>query len=83
VEKDMDILKVEETLLEIGNELIEELAPESKPEVRVTNMNERSVRLALLLRINNPAKARLIASEVRKRAKDRLDNLRQKTNQVS
>ena len=77
VEKDMDILKVEETLLEIGNELIEELAPESKPEVRVTNMNERSVRLALLLRINNPAKARLISSEVRKRAKDRLDKLRQ------
>jgi len=76
---DLKLSKVEEALIEIGNDLSEELAPDSKPEVRVTKMNERSVRIALLLRINNPAKARLIASEVRKRAKERLDKLRQNT----
>jgi len=73
----LKLSKVEEALIEIGNELSEELAPDSKPEVRVTSLNEQSVKLSLLLRINNPAKARLIASEVRKRAKDRLDKLRQ------
>jgi small conductance mechanosensitive channel len=76
---DLKLSKVEEALIAIGNDLSEELAPDSKPEVRVTKMNERSVKLALLLRINNPAKARLIASEVRKRAKERLDKLRQNT----
>ena len=74
-----ELSKVEEALIDIGNDLSEELAPDSKPEVRVTRINEQSVRLALLLKVNNPAKARLIASEVRKRAKERLDKLRQST----
>lgn len=78
VDKEMDLSDVEEALLQIGNELGEELAPDSKPEVRVTNINERSVRLALLLGIHNPAKSKLIASEVRKRAKDRLDKVRRR-----
>lgn len=78
IDKDMDLSDVEKNLLEIGNELDEELAPDTKPEVRVTSINERSVRLALLLGINNPAKGKLISSEVRKRAKDRLDKIRRK-----
>jgi small conductance mechanosensitive channel len=77
VSADLKLSDVEEALIEIGNDLKEELATDSKPEVRIVNMNERSVRLALLLRINNPAKTRFIASEVRKRAKDRIDKLPQ------
>lgn len=78
IDKDVDLSEVEENLIEVGNELGEELAPDTKPEVRVTSINEKSVRLALLLRINNPAKGRLISSEVRKRAKERLDKIRRK-----
>ncbi len=78
INNDVDLSDVEKNLIEIGNELGEELAPETKPEVRVTNVSEQSVRLALLLRINNPAKGRLISSEVRKRAKERLDKLRRR-----
>ena len=78
INNDIDLSEVEKNLVEIGNELGEELAPDTKPEVRVTNVSEQSVRLALLLRINNPAKGRLISSEVRKRAKERLDKLRRR-----
>ena len=78
VDKDMDLSNVEKILAEIGNELGEELAPDTKPHVRVTSMDEQGVRLALLLGINNPAKSGLISSEVRKRAKERLDKLRRK-----
>lgn len=79
VDDTLDLSEIEKILLEIGTELSEELAPDSKPEVRVTNVNNRSIELALLLKINNPAKGKLIASEVRKRAKKRLDQIRRKT----
>jgi small conductance mechanosensitive channel len=75
ISRDLDLSEVEKTLLDIGSELKEELIPEFIPEVRVTNLNTQSVRLALLLRINNPAKSKLIASRVRKRAKERLDEI--------
>jgi len=75
----LDISEVEKTLLDISSELKEELIPEFVPEVRVTNLNTQSVRLALLLRINNPAKGKLIASMVRKRAKERLYEIKQRT----
>jgi small conductance mechanosensitive channel len=78
IDRDMDLSDAEENLIEIGNELSEELAPDTKPEVRVTSIDEQSVRLALLLGINNPAKSKLISSEVRKRAKERLDKIRRK-----
>lgn len=71
----ISISEIETTLLEIADEMREELAPDSKPEVRVTDMDEHSVKLALLLKINNPAKGAIIASEVRKRAKIRLDQM--------
>lgn len=72
----LDLSEVEKTLLEIATELKEELAPDSKPEVRVNGINNRTIKLALLLKINNPAKSAFIASEARKRAKIKLDELR-------
>jgi small-conductance mechanosensitive channel len=81
VDDTLDLSGVEKILLEIGTELSEDLAPDSKPEVRVTDVNNRAVKLALLLKINNPAKGSLIASEVRKKAKERLDAVRGKTSQ--
>lgn len=79
IDKALDVPELEKILLEIGTELSEELVPDSKPEVRLTNVNNHSIKLVLLLKINNPAKGRLIASEVRKRAKKRLDEIRRKT----
>jgi small conductance mechanosensitive channel len=78
VDKTSDLSAVEKALLEIGAELSEDLVIDSKPEVRVTCINSHSVKLALLLKINNPAKSRLIASEVRKRAKNRMDQIEKK-----
>jgi small conductance mechanosensitive channel len=75
ISRALNLSEVEKMLLEIGIELKEELIPEFVPEVRVTNLNTESVRLALLLRINNPARSKLIASKVRKRAKERLDEI--------
>ncbi|MGQ9551525.1 MAG: mechanosensitive ion channel family protein [Candidatus Bathycorpusculaceae bacterium] len=79
IDKGLDLSEVEKNLLEIGTELREELASDSKPEVRVTKVEDHAVEVALLLRINNPAKGNFIASEVRKRAKMRLDELKRKT----
>ncbi len=75
VDKTLNISSVEKTLFEIGAELSDELVPDSKPEVRLTNMNNHSVELVLLLKINNPAKDGLITSEVLKRAKNRLGEI--------
>lgn len=79
VDKALDLADVEKILLEIGAELSEELIPDSKPEVRMTSLNTHSIKLVLLLKINNPAKGKLIASEVRKKAKNRLDEIQRKT----
>lgn len=76
VEDTMDLSEVEKILIGVGNELKEELAPDSNPEVRVTSVSNQCVKLELLLRITNPAKSRLIASDVRKRAKMKLDELK-------
>jgi len=74
-----DLSEVEKILLEIGTELREELVPDSTPEVRVINLDDHAFELGLFLKINNPAKGKFIASEVRKRAKKRLDEIRRKT----
>jgi len=81
IDDTLDFSEVEKIMLEIGTELREELAPDSKPEVRVTNINNHAIKLMLLLKINNPAKSEFIASEVRKRAKIRLDEIRRKASQ--
>lgn len=77
VEKSLDYSYVEASLLGIGEELREELATDSKPEVRLMSLERDWMRVALLLRINNPAKGKLLASEVRKRIKMKLDAARQ------
>ncbi len=76
VEKSLDYSYVEASLLAIGEELREELATDSRPEVRFLSLDRGWMRVALLLRINNPAKGRFLASEVRKRIKNKLDETR-------
>ena len=78
VDKALNFSDVEQSLLDIGAELSEELATDSKPEVRLISLDGNSMKVELLLRINNPAKGRLLASEVRKRIKMRLGETRQK-----
>lgn len=73
VSRSTDLAIIEKILLDIGTELKEELITDSKPEVRITKLNANIVRVALLLKINNPAKSAFIASEVRKKAKQRID----------
>jgi len=79
IDSTLDLSEVEKVLLEIGNELGEELASDSTPEVRVTEVDNHSVRVELLLKIHNPAKGAIIASEVLKKAKMRLDKIGRRT----
>ena len=72
IDNSLSLQEIEQTLLGIGTELQEELVAESKPEVRLVNFDNRKTKLELLLRINNPAKSRLISSEVLKRIKRKL-----------
>jgi len=65
----VDVQKVEDALLRIGGELQEELVSDSKPEVRLISVGPKTTKLELLLRINNPAKSKLVASDVLKRIK--------------
>lgn len=78
VNEAVKISEIEKILLEIADELKKELTPDSKPEVRVLNVNNHAIKLALLLKINNPAKSAFIASEVRKRAQMKINELREK-----
>jgi small conductance mechanosensitive channel len=79
VDRALDLSEVEKVLLDIGSDLSEELIPDSKPEVRALGVDLHRVRIALLLRVNNPAKGKILASDVRKKAKKRLDELQGKT----
>jgi len=71
----LDLADVEKAFLEIGTELREELIPDSKPEVRLLSLEGDSMKVALLLQINNPAKGKLLASETRKRIKTKLEEI--------
>jgi small conductance mechanosensitive channel len=73
VDRSLSLSEVERILLEVGEELKEALAPDSKPEVRVTNLDEDSVKVELLLRISNPARDAFVASEVWKRTLRKLE----------
>jgi len=79
----LDIVDVERIFMEIGAELGEELIPDSKPEVRLISMDSNSMKVALLLRINNPAKGKLLASEVRKKIKTKLDVRQEQDNKAT
>ena len=74
VDNSLSLREIEQTLLVIGTELQEELVPESKPEVRVAKIDAKTTKLELLIRINNPAKGRLISSEVLKKIKQKLED---------
>jgi small conductance mechanosensitive channel len=76
VNKSLPFSDVERILLEVGEELVDDLVTDSKPEVRLMSLGVVSMKVALLLSINNPAKGRLLASEVRKRFKLKLDATR-------
>jgi hypothetical protein len=75
VDRALDLADVEKAFLEIGTELREELIPDSKPEVRLLSLEGDSMKVALLLQINNPAKGKLLASETRKRIKTKLEEI--------
>ncbi|MCS7138797.1 MAG: mechanosensitive ion channel family protein [Crenarchaeota archaeon] len=78
VDNTLDLSYIEDILIEVSNELKDDLAVDSKPEVRVVRMDNRSVQLELLLRINNPAKSKIIVSEILKRVKTRLKEIKKK-----
>ena len=73
IESKLDFSSVEKALLELGKELADELAPNSKPEVRITSISGEYVLIEFLLMINNPAKRKIIISEILKKVKDKLD----------
>jgi len=72
LDRSLKLPEVERVLLEVGAEMGEALVPDFKPDVRLTYVDERSVKVELLLRIRNPAREAFIASEVRKRALNKL-----------
>ncbi|MBS7619058.1 mechanosensitive ion channel family protein [Candidatus Bathyarchaeota archaeon] len=74
----LQISEVEKILLEAADEVKEELSPNSKPEVRTISVKNNAIELGLLLKINNPAKYSFIASEILKRAKIRIDEIKKK-----
>lgn len=80
IDNTLNMSRIEEILMHVGEELKDDLAPDSKPEVRVIKMDNRSVQLELLLRINNPAKSGIITSEVLKRVKTRLGEIKNDRN---
>jgi len=82
IENSLSSEEIEQTLLSIGTELQEELVPESKPEVRLVKIDAKTTKLELLLRINNPAKGRLISSEVLKKIKQKLQDTQDQTKMI-
>jgi small conductance mechanosensitive channel len=72
LEPDQSLEKAEETLLEIGEELGDELVIDYKPETRITKINGRLPEVVLLLRINNPARGELISSEILRQYVERM-----------
>jgi small conductance mechanosensitive channel len=73
LDRSLALPDVERVLLEVGAEMGETLVPDFKPEVRLTHVDERTLKVELLLRIRNPAREAFIASEVRKRALKKLE----------
>jgi len=71
IDRKLEFSDVEKVLLEIGKELGDELTPNSKLEVRITSISGESIKIELLLMINNPAKRKIIISEVLKKANDK------------
>jgi len=79
VDRSTSLSEVERILLEVGVELKESLAPGFMPEVRVTNLEEDSVKVELLLRISNPAMDDLVTSDVLKKTLTKLEEAKKVT----
>ena len=79
VDRSTSLSEVERILLEVGVELKESLAPGFMPEVRVTNLDEDSVKVELLLRISNPAMDDLVTSDVLKKTLTKLEEAKKVT----
>jgi len=76
IDDDLRISEVEKALLEVADEVKNELSSNSEPEVRIFSIKNKTIELGLLLKINNPAKYSFIISEILKRAKIRIDEIK-------
>ena len=83
VDKKTDLRKVEDALVEIGRSLKIDLVPDAPPQFRVTEITPEGVKVALMLRISNPAKRDQIISEVEKQSYNLLNELATKENPSS
>jgi small conductance mechanosensitive channel len=68
IEKETDLRKVEDGLLEIGRSMKIDLTPDAAPQFRVAEITPEGVKVILMLRISNPAKRDQIISEVEKQS---------------
>ncbi len=75
VRRGPDLSRLEEQLVEIGNEVKIDLVPDSSPQVRLTEIGEKEARFVLILHIANPSKRDQVASEVQKRVYELLPRL--------
>ncbi len=75
VKRGLDAKRLEEELVDIGNELKVDLIPDSSPQVRLKEINEEEARFVLILQIANPAKRDQIVSDVQKRVYELLPRL--------
>jgi len=67
VSTEIDLAKIQDQLLHIGEDIKVDLLPDTIPQVRVTQVTLQETRLVLLLQIANPAKRDQIISEVQKK----------------
>lgn len=75
VKQGMDLKKLEDKLVEVGQEMKVDLAPDSTPQVRVSEFNGDMIRLVLMLHVANPAKRDQLISDVQKRVYEILPGL--------
>ena len=67
VSTEIDLVKIEDQLLHIAEDIKIDLLPDTTPQVRVTQVTPQETQLVLLLQIANPAKRDQIISEVQKK----------------
>ncbi len=71
----IDLKRLEDRLVEVGQELKVDLVPDSIPQVRVSELSGDVVHLVLILQVANPAKRDQLISDVQKRVYDVLPEL--------
>ena len=75
VKRGPDLKQLEEQLVEIGRDMKIDLVPDSSPQVRLMEIDEKGARFVLMLHIANPAKRDQIVSDVQKRIYELLPEL--------